>query len=366
VGETDRPRAVAKEVENMVARQLMVAASIAVLVLAGCATPSPHAITSPAVSLGLRIVGNHLVDGAEKPIQLIGAARSSLDYSCKGDGHYTQADYQAMRAWGMNAVRIPLAAPFWLNERDSCPTYQQTVIDAVAQAEAVGMYVILVQAYTSPFGQGHNPAGAGYPMANAAEAPPFWQSLAGHFAHDSHVLFELFSEPHDIDWPTWRDGGMVTVQGDTQRVAGVYTAVGMQQLVAIVNAVAPERIVLVSGNSWGGDLTNVTQGYQLTGRNIIYDVHLYPGPGSSDPRNWPSRFGDLAATAPVIASEFGQLDCGADFITPAMRYLKDHTNGMIAWTWNIGDCGRPALITDWTGTPTSYGQTIHDFYLGAG
>ena len=121
---------------------------------------------------------------------------------------------------------------------------------------------------------------------------------------------------------------------------------------------------LVSGLEWGGDLSGVLTNYQLQGTNIAYGVHLYPGPNSSEPINWDNRFGNLAKRFPVMASEFGQLDCGQNFLSTAMPYLATHTQGMIAWTWDQGDCGRPALLSDWQGAPTSYGAVIQHFFQG--
>ena len=347
-------------------QQMRTIALCLLLGLAGCATMSEQS-ASASQPPGLQVIGTHLADKQGKPIFLVGAARSSLDYSCQGDSHYTRLDYRAMRSWGMNTVRLPLSAPMWLNEKQICPTYRQTVKNAVANAEAEHLYVILALAYTSPFGTDPNPAGSQYPMANKAEALPLWQSMASQYATDPQILFELYSEPHDITNGVWRDGGIVNVVTPTTPpvVAGTYAAVGMQALVDLIHSIAPERITLVGGLDWASSFKTIVPDYLLHGENIVYSVHVYPNADNQDLGSWPANFGTLAQHAPVVATEFGQLDCGDNFIRPSMGYFQQHLDGMVAWTWNIGDCARPGIITDWEGTPTQYGKVIHDTFIQA-
>lgn len=338
------------------------------LCLVACG-PFPDATLPPPDIPWLHIEGNRFVDGQHRPVFLRGVAADSLEYRCTGDGHFTAQDFAAMRAWNTNIVRIPLSAPFWLNANGICPDYRQLVLQVVTTAEDAGFYVLLSLFYIAPFpGQG-NPAGAGYPMPDDQQSVAFWQSIAPEFAGDTRVLFEAYSEPHEWDnhddiyfWTIWRDGGIVhNDQSNEGRIIGDYHSVGMQALVDIINQSAPDRIVLVNGMQWGGDLSYIDKGYALQGRNLAYSLHLYPGPRSQNPQGWPDLFGKLAARTPVLTTEFGQIDCGADFVRQAMPYLRDHTAGMIAWVWDVGTCQRPALITDWSGMPSDYGRPIHDF-----
>lgn len=333
---------------------------ILALMLSACSNVSADTAVPPA---GLHIVGTHLEDAHGQRVFLIGAARSSLEYDCAGDGHYARSDFRSMRGWGMNTVRFPLSAAYWLNIGQICPGYQQTVRDAVAAAEAEGFYVILTLQFTAPLGPLPSPAGASYPLPDQTQSLAFWRSAGQVFANDPNVLFELYSEPHDVSWQQWLNGGSVTSLADADHAAGTYQGAGMQQLANVVHQVAPNRIAIISGNTWGGDLTGVPSQAQVKGTNLMYGVHLYPGPDSTDPTTWPERFGNLANSVPVMATEFGQLDCQDTFIKAAMPYLTFHTNGMVAWTWNLGDCSRPALLAAWDGSFTTYGQTIHDFFL---
>jgi len=312
----------------------------------------------------LHLHNNMLVNSENQSTFLLGMSDSGLEYTCDITYQYQllPEQFQRMRSWGINTVRLPLSAPYWLNANNSCPSYHATVDRVIHDAEAAGLYVVLSLAWIAPLSHGIIGSG-GYPMADRTEALAFWQSVATLYAHDNETLFELYSEPHDITWSIWRDGGkIVTTDTRSNRVPGTYTAIGMQELVNYVSALAPDRLMLISGNEWGGDLTPVLTNDRLSGANIVYSVHLYSGPNSNNAQQWASRFGNLAKVAPVIASEFGQLNCHHDFLDQAMPYLASHTQGMMAWTWDIGDCGRPGILANYKGQTTAYGTIIHTFF----
>jgi endoglucanase len=329
---------------------------------AGC----QNTASAPVYS-ALHIVGNHFVDAAGKRVALQGVSYPHLEYGCTSPGEYLPADFAAMQSWHINAVRLPLNAPYYLNEHDRCPTYRTTLADAVKNAEAAHLYVILSLFWINPFDAG-KASGAGYPMPDVREVPDFWQQLAASYAHDGHVLFEVYSEPHDVSLAVWRDGGSVTSKpGSEGRVAGDYTAIGMQALVDLIHQVAPDRIALVNTPNWGGTpgLT-VAAGYGLHGANVGYTAHIYnTGPNNPHPDKWHETFGDLGDTVPVVAAEFGDITlCDGSWLRQAMPYIAAHTAGYFAWAWARDPhvCKQPSLVSDKLGTPTSYGQPIFDFY----
>src|SRR5258708_6773028 len=91
---------------------------------------------------GLHIAGNHFVNGNGDQVILRGSARWSLEFSC-GDNHFSLSDFQAMKAWGMNTVRIPLNENYYLNPSLCNNQYIFTLTNAVTNAKAAGMYVLL-------------------------------------------------------------------------------------------------------------------------------------------------------------------------------------------------------------------------------
>src|SRR5262245_7224947 len=112
--------------------------------------PSQIAPTATPDPIGVYIESTQFYSQG-RPITLLGVNRPSLEYSCAGDGHLTLADFQAMRQWGMNVVRIPISSEFWANAGNACPGYHATVRQTVAYARAAHLFVILDLQWSAPF-----------------------------------------------------------------------------------------------------------------------------------------------------------------------------------------------------------------------
>ena len=68
---------------------------------------------------------------------------------------------------------------------------------------------------------------------------------------------------------------------------------------------------------------------------------------------------------PVLALEIGDSACNAAFLNTLMNWLDAHQIGYLAWTWDTWGtaCSAIALISDYSGTPTTFGQ-IYKTHLG--
>jgi endoglucanase len=328
--------------------------------------------TATSAAKGLVVQGTQLLsDGS--PLTLIGADRSSLEYSCTGDGHYGLADFQAMAGWGMNVVRITLSSEFWANAEGACPNYHQTVNQAVALARSAGLFVILDLQWSAPLNLAGDATRGGdqCPMPDTGKDVAFWHDLATTYRSDGGVLFDLYGEPFGISWTTWRDGGTISsgcyiIQGSTSPlIAGTYRAIGMQALVNDVRAIAPTNVIILGGLSWGYDLSGVSKGFALKGTNLMYDTHPFDY-GGKQPSDWPASFGATAEKYAVIVDEFGSYSCGTSYISQAMSYFNQHHLSWLAWAWNLGGCGGPSLLSAWPDTPSApYGTTIRQQMLSA-
>jgi endoglucanase len=293
-----------------------------------------------------------------KPVTLVGASHSSLEYSCAGDGHFQLADFQAMRGWGMNVVRIPLWSRYWLNTGGSCPGYQQTVAAAVANAEAAHLYVILdlqwcyaqsQPPYTNPDGTSNYQ----FPLPDNGEAVQFWQQVAAQYKADRRVLFDLYGEPNSITWQTWYSGGSITTAN------GTYQAIGMRALVATVRHIAPNNVLIVNGTDWGYDLSEVGSTYRFPEKNLLFGTHPFDH-ADKQLTDFDRAFGVTAVPkVAVIATEFGAYDCTTDYITSAIAYFNAHHMSWLAWAWAPYGCSTPSLLSNWNGTPNQpYGAYI--------
>lgn len=328
-------------------------------------TPRPTPTLTPtpdlAKTLALTVNGLRIVNPQGEPITLLGASRFSLEFRCSGDGHFALADFQAMRAWGMNTVRIPLSSAYWRNLGQACPDYHATVASAVANAEAAGLYVILDLQRDAPLSlpQDATSGGAQCPLPDANGDVRFWKELASTYQNDPRVLFDLFGEPNNIGWYQWWNGGSVTSNCYAYDRAYTYTAIGMPALAAAVRAVAPRNIIILSGTGWGYDLSDITSQHAAPVSNVLYATHPWNHASIEQPGDWQRAFGATARRLPVIATEFGGYDCHTSYTSSVISYFQQLNMSYLAWAWTPGDCATPGLLADWNGTPTSpYGAFI--------
>ena len=342
------------------------------------ATVSFSATSTAAAPNGFSVIGNQIFDPATcAPILFRGATRPSLQWHWGGDDRFVDVDkdFMAMRTWGVNLVRIPVSQTFWVpGTKQYDAGYKPRVIDAVKKARATGLTVIvdLHAADRGDVNYAKVPDGQQMPDVNISL--PFWKDVAATFKDDGGVIFELYNEPHDIDWNTWKNGGPIA-SGPTYvggPYADGYMSVGMQQLYDAVRATGATNLVLVNGTHWGYFLNGVPQN-RISGYNIIYGAHPYDWP-DKQAETWEESFGALAATDPVVISEFGAYDCSRLFYyNQVLDYADRKGMSWIAWAWwtppavsstytaeqrQFDICKFPALITDWNGTPSPSGNII--------
>ncbi|HEX6544227.1 MAG TPA: cellulase family glycosylhydrolase [Ktedonobacterales bacterium] len=322
--------------------------------------------------IGVSIQGTRLYSQG-RPLSMHGVNRSSLEYSCTGDEHLTLADFQAMRQWGANAVRIPTSSEFWANAGGACPGYHETVQRVVASARAAHLFVILDLQWSAPFDlpADRTRGGVQCPMPDTGKDLAMWKDIATLYRSDTGVLFDLYGEPYDITWSTWLNGGTITegcyiIGGPSlAKETGTYRAIGMRELVKQVRAIAPDNVIVVSGINWGYDLSGILYGFALPDKNIVYSTHPFDY-GNKQPGDWYRAFGHTAARYPVFVGEFGSYQCGTNYIGQAIDYFNKHHISWLAWTWQTGSCSGPSLLADWSGAPSvPYGKFIQQEMLAA-
>src|SRR5258708_33873166 len=99
----------------------------------------PPLPTQPLSPQGNRLAtkGDHIVDSGGNIVVLRGVTRWPLRFNC-GDGHFNLSDFQAIRSWGANAVRITLNSNFWLNgypNNCTSSSYHPTVTQPFANTQ---------------------------------------------------------------------------------------------------------------------------------------------------------------------------------------------------------------------------------------
>jgi endoglucanase len=320
------------------------------------ATPTPLVPTptpTPPPPSGLHVQGNLLVNGQGQQIVLHGVNRAGAEYSCVKnnqfmDGPYDEASVQAMAAWHMNVVRLPINEHCWLGTAGvpaayGGKNYQQFVTDYVDLFNRYGIYVIL-DMHQSGVGDGTTNA----QLANRANSITFWQSVSTVFKENSGVLFDLVNEPHDVSWECWQDQAACD---------GTFT--GMQQLITAIRETGAPQVILLGGLAYANDLTGwLTHMPSDPLHNLVASWHVYPDLNYCNSTScYDSQIAPVLAQVPVIAGEVGESVygnvCGVDKSNTVFDWLDAHKTGYLAWTWNTwgSSCEDLSLITDYSGTP---------------
>ena len=288
---------------------------------------------------GYYVDGNTIYDSGGRPHLFHGLDRPSLEWNPVGEMLSSQ-DFQLMASWRSNVVRISLNQDSWLQNTSN---YQATVDQVVQWSEQSGQDAILDLHWSD---KGQLGSGAGQQIMADANSVTFWQQVAAKYKADGRVIFELYNEPHDVTWDVWLSGGS----------AGGFQVAGMQQLYDAVRGAGADNLVVVGGLNFAFDLSGVPS-HRVSGYNIAYATHPYAVTGR-EPDKWDASFGFLAATDPIIVTEFGTFDCSTDYYSMLLAYANQHAISWTAWAWYNGGCGFPAVIADWSGTPNAPGMVI--------
>ena len=305
---------------------------------------SANAVGSAPLFSGYTVTGNTIYDKSSgQPHLFRGVDSPSMDWQANCD-HCTLDQFQHMnQEWKANVVRLSVNQNFWLSGSSGFNnSYAPEVARVVAAIEQAGMDIIL---------DNH---GSGSPYMADADSIVFWEEVATAYKGDPHVLFELFNEPNQISWDVWLNGGNAPSGPPIH---------GMQELYDTVRSTGASNLVVVGGLNWAYDLSGVPT-HRVLGSNIVYNTHPYNYPGKQ-PTDWDSGFGFLAKTDPVIATEFGNYDCTADYYQSFVNYAHANHLSWAAWAWFPGGCGFPALVADWNGTPNVPGQIVKNALLNS-
>lgn len=380
--------------------------------------------SASASNLSIRVSGNQLIDVKGNPVQLRGVNISGLETvaiqgwdpanpwgGVTGDA---TPNWNMIKTWGANAVRLPLNEASWLGlscvdvagigsvvkngvktadapgttiNADPGSNYQATVAASVASASAAGLYVILDLHWTAP---GNACPMAQNPMADDDHSIAFWTSVAKTFKGDPNVIFELFNEPYlfwlganETDWGVLQNGGGETqyVTGGTPyQVALNWTAAGMQQMVDAVRATSATNVILSSGVNWAKDLSSWLVNKPNDPLHQLGAVwHAYPAYGTTfgtpayiqpdyAPQIWSNVTGILAAGYPVVITEYGDHDApgttSAPFASNLLPWADLHGVSYMGWTWDLWQNADNVLITDEAGAPTpGFGVYVRAHYL---
>jgi endoglucanase len=339
----------------------------AVLVAAAWAPTAEATTTSKAPPVVVKVSGNSLVDGSGNTIRLLGVDRSGTEYACiQGwaifDGPSDATSIAAIASWHTNAVRIPLNEDCWLGINETSAdqaqmgmVYRQAIKAYVKLLHQAGMAAILDLALTAP-GKEQATGASLEPMPDQ-HAVTFWTEVANAFKNDPGVLFDLYNEPNNVDWPCWLSGCKVN---DALSPGKTFKAVGMQTLVNAVRATGATEPIMAGGLEYASDLSQWPAGLTDPAGQLVASTHVYNNSNETE-AIWDAQLAPIAAAYPIVTGELGETDCADSFVDSYMTWADAHGVSYLGWTWDATDAsgftcaGGPSLIVDYDGTPTPYG-----------
>ena len=316
---------------------------------------SPASAATPG---GVVVQGSHLVrDGAvwlPRGVQIVGlvAPQGSLTGRyVAAQAHFSTAELQTAQAMHADLIRFQVSQ-YGLDPEDSLysRSYVQQVRGAVEDARSLGLTVIVSLQAEAPAGRTRV---CPEPDAGAERA---WQQLVPMFAGDPGVMFELFNEPSLLasatNWQLWQNGGLITLTGGRS-----CDAVGMQTLINDIRGDGAGNVIIVPGLAGQGTLAGMptlTDPSSPSSPQLAYGIH-YPSL-SSGSTVWDRKFGDVAASVPVLVTEWYANSFHLCTPTEPQRaawllaYLASKQIGVVGYALDVPG----TIVSGWSYAPTTY------------
>jgi hypothetical protein len=335
------------------------------------ATSTATAVVAAAATsgslTGLRVSGNHLVDGNGNVVRLHGVNYSGTEYACiQGwgifDGPSDSASVKAIASWHANAVHIGLNEDCILGINGVSPTYSganymNAIVSYVNLLHANGLYAEVSLMWAAPGTQQalDHPA-----ILDQDHAPAALAAIANAFKNDPNTIIGLQSEPHAISWACWKNGGSSCSVG--------YAALGMQGALNAVRSTGATNVVTASGIDYANNLSQwlANEPSDPLGR-LIAEAHVYGGNACASTSCFDTNYAPVAQQVPVLFGETGETyddsSCGSTNISTFLNWADAHGVSYEPWTWDTwGTCG--SLISSFSGTPANaYAQWVHDHFV---
>jgi len=310
----------------------------------------------------LHVAGNQLLDGSGSVVQLHGVNRSGTEYACVDgwgifDGPSDDASIGAIRSWNANVVHLGLnedcvLAINGVSAAYGGANYMNAIVGYVNRLHAQGLYAEISLMWAAP---GTQRAHGHPPVLNQDHSAAALRAIANAFKGDPKTLIGLQSEPHDVSWACWRDGGSACSVG--------YSALGMQGALDAVRSTGATNVVTASGIDWANNLSQwLANRPSDSAGQLMAEAHVYGGNTCSSTACFDANYAPVVTQVPLIFGETGETydasSCGSSNVASFMSWADAHGVSYEPWVWDTwGDCG--SLISDYNGTPANaYGSYV--------
>ena len=305
---------------------------------------------------GFTTQGAEILDPSGHPFVSHGVNRTGLNSSVN-PRNMTRADFQTMRARGVDTVRLKLGEQLWVAGHCAYdPAYPAAVDRAVESITSLGMVAMLDLAWTT----GSDPCGApSLKQMPDATSVAFWEEVAARYKDNPLVSFGIYNEPWGVNYAVWRDGGVIAERPGPAAPVGPakWKVVGMQDLYDTIRGTGARNLVYVSGTAWAHDLRGALS-HGLDGYGIVYGAHIYNEGSDSLPSIVTLGIEPVIGIHPVVVTEFGSKR-GATFNRRVIKWAESHGLGWQAFMWAPRSAGAFGLFDKWeTVRPTGGGLPV--------
>ncbi|HET9241723.1 MAG TPA: glycoside hydrolase family 5 protein [Oligoflexus sp.] len=272
-------------------------------------TPTPNTPAPPVTSGSfvaqhgmLSVSGNKIVDKDKKPIQLKGMSLFWSHWS----GNFWNSDAVTFikKDWKATLIRAAMGVEDggYLTQPNAEKDRVKTIVNAAMKE---GIYVII---------DWHDH----HATRNTAKAVEFFSEMAGLYANNPHVIFEIYNEPLDDSWEQ--------VKAYAETVTKAIRAKGAQNLVIVGSPSWSQRVDLAADNP-------------VQDKNVAYTLHFYSGTHRQDLRDKATYA--LNKGIALFVTEFGVCDASGNGnidLAEADRWMAFMDQHKLSWAnWSLFD-----------------------------
>ncbi len=256
----------------------------------------------------------------QKLTTLVGSNSVKTFYDSWLSNHVTQADINQIKAWGFNAVRLPLHYEYFVNlgTPDVWNDQGFTLLDnIISWCSSVGIYVIL-DLHAAPGGQSNNSGISDY----IAGQPSLWESADNR--SKTVRLWDRISERYKNE--AWIAGYDLINEPNWNLPGGTLLRELYVSLTQAIRANGDNHILFIEGNVYSNDYTGLTPPWD---DQMVYVFHKY---GSSADFSSDIQFALDMRTGqnrPIWCGEHGENS--NDNFTKMVELLRGQGIGMSWW-----------------------------------
>jgi chitodextrinase len=319
------------------------------LIAGMCLISQASSPVASAAGAGLTISGNtFLLDGQPfvpqgfNSIAALNSTWCTSPSTQKAADNFGSAELEdAQSMWNANTLRFQVSQPVLAGPNGAAYAAQ---VQNYANTALLDGFVVDISMQDQSLA-----CGPSEPLPSQ-ETESAWTELIDNttLSSDPDVMFELFNEPQNSPvtaatnnlnqetWVDWEDGGRGIVP-TSQQTWSAYVPIGFQDLVDYMRVTLDVPNVLVAD---GANKAATLAGVPIlndpgTSYDIAYAVHPYMFTDGES--GWNTRFGQVAATNAVIATEwnFPGSGCGSAQGTTAPEFLS-----YMKYTLHVGVLGQ--------------------------